>query len=102
MLLPACWLAVSAQLLRRMLRAGAPVNFGDYDGRTPLHISAAEGNAVMVSASSCCLSQLVLLCSPYTRYSHTLLTILPLALPPPQLLTGARARGGGRGQHPRA
>lgn len=35
-------------LLRRLLRAGAPVNAGDYDLRTPLHVSAAEGNLVMV------------------------------------------------------
>ncbi|WIA34734.1 hypothetical protein OEZ86_013043 [Tetradesmus obliquus] len=35
-------------LLRRLLRAGAPVDIGDYDKRTALHISAAEGNAVMV------------------------------------------------------
>jgi hypothetical protein len=38
-----------AQLLRRLLRAGSPVDIGDYDKRTALHISAAEGNAVMVS-----------------------------------------------------
>jgi glutaminase len=35
-------------LLRRLVRAGADVNAGDYDRRTALHISAAEGNAVMV------------------------------------------------------
>jgi ankyrin repeat protein len=40
---------VCLQLLRRLLRAGVPVNIGDYDKRTALHISAAEGNAVMVS-----------------------------------------------------
>jgi ankyrin repeat protein len=38
------------QLLRRLLRAGSPVDIGDYDKRTALHISAAEGNAVMVSS----------------------------------------------------
>ena len=44
----ACCLHGLPQLLRRLLRAGAPVDIGDYDGRTPLHISAAEGNQVMV------------------------------------------------------
>jgi hypothetical protein len=39
------------QLLRRLLRAGSPVDIGDYDKRTALHISAAEGNAVMVSSA---------------------------------------------------
>ena len=32
------------QLLRRLLMAQAPADCGDYDGRTALHIAAAEGN----------------------------------------------------------
>lgn len=35
-------------LLRRYLDAGAPANAGDYDGRTALHISAAEANLAAV------------------------------------------------------
>lgn len=35
-------------LLRRLMRAGTPVNAGDYDKRTALHISAAEGNLSVV------------------------------------------------------
>jgi glutaminase len=35
-------------LLRRLMRAGTPVNAGDYDKRTALHISAAEGNLPVV------------------------------------------------------
>ncbi|PSC76146.1 potassium NKT2 [Micractinium conductrix] len=31
-------------LLRRLLRAGAEADAGDYDGRTALHLAAAEGN----------------------------------------------------------
>jgi ankyrin repeat protein len=37
-----------ARLLRRLLRAGAPAGAADYDGRTALHIAAAEGNLAMV------------------------------------------------------
>lgn len=37
-----------ARLLRRLLRAGAPTGAADYDGRTALHIAAAEGNLAMV------------------------------------------------------
>lgn len=44
-----CVYECNLPLLRRLLRAGAPVDIGDYDKRTALHISAAEGNAVMVS-----------------------------------------------------
>lgn len=44
-----CVYECNLPLLRRLLRAGAPVDNGDYDKRTALHISAAEGNAVMVS-----------------------------------------------------
>ena len=36
------------KLLRRLLRAGADVNAADYDGRTALHIAAAEGNVPAV------------------------------------------------------
>lgn len=36
------------KLLRRLLHAGADPNEGDYDGRTPLHIAAAEGNVPAV------------------------------------------------------
>ena len=36
-------------LLRRYLRAGANVDACDYDKRTALHISAAEGTAAVVS-----------------------------------------------------
>uniref|UniRef100_A0A383VAB8 Cyclic nucleotide-binding domain-containing protein n=1 Tax=Tetradesmus obliquus TaxID=3088 RepID=A0A383VAB8_TETOB len=43
-----CVYECNLPLLRRLLRAGAPVDIGDYDKRTALHISAAEGNAVMV------------------------------------------------------
>ena len=32
------------KLLRRLLRAGANPNAGDYDGRTALHVAASEGN----------------------------------------------------------
>lgn len=42
-------MCVPTQLLRRLLRAGAPVDIGDYDGRTPVHIASAEGNTVIVS-----------------------------------------------------
>jgi hypothetical protein len=38
-------------LLRRLLRAGANPDAGDYDKRTPLHIAAAEGNLPAVSAA---------------------------------------------------
>lgn len=37
--------------LRRLLRAGLPVNAFDYDRRTAAHISAAEGNLTAVRAS---------------------------------------------------
>jgi ankyrin repeat protein len=46
-----CVYECNLPLLRRLLRAGAPVNLGDYDRRTALHISAAEGNNVMVRMS---------------------------------------------------
>jgi ankyrin repeat protein/CRP-like cAMP-binding protein len=36
------------KLLRRLLRAGADVDAVDYDGRTALHIAAAEGNVPAV------------------------------------------------------
>jgi hypothetical protein len=48
-----CVYECNLPLLRRLLRAGAPVDIGDYDKRTALHISAAEGNAVMVSVLPC-------------------------------------------------
>jgi ankyrin repeat protein len=47
-LLCSCVYLCDLPLLRRLVRAGADVNAGDYDRRTALHISAAEGNAVMV------------------------------------------------------
>ncbi|KAF6256108.1 hypothetical protein COO60DRAFT_1702472 [Scenedesmus sp. NREL 46B-D3] len=47
-----CVYECNLPLLRRLLRAGAPVDVGDYDKRTALHVSAAEGNAVMLSLVS--------------------------------------------------
>lgn len=41
-------------LLRRLLRAGADPNAGDYDKRTALHIAAADGNLPAVRGGSCC------------------------------------------------
>ncbi len=35
-------------LLRRLIRAGAAADAGDYDKRTALHIAAAEGNTAAV------------------------------------------------------
>ena len=35
-------------LLRRLIRAGAAADAGDYDRRTALHIAAAEGNTAAV------------------------------------------------------
>lgn len=43
-------------LLRRLLEAGAPPDACDYDKRTALHISAAEGNLAAVSAACCLLT----------------------------------------------
>jgi hypothetical protein len=43
-----CVFESNLPLLRRLIRAGAPVDAGDYDKRTALHISAAEGNAAAV------------------------------------------------------
>lgn len=37
-------------LLRRLIRAGAAADAGDYDRRTALHIAAAEGNTAAVRA----------------------------------------------------
>ena len=37
-------------LLRRLIRAGAAADAGDYDKRTALHIAAAEGNTAAVRA----------------------------------------------------
>lgn len=45
-------------LLRRLITAGIHVDSADYDKRTALHISAAEGNLQAVGAA--CLS----VCSP--------------------------------------
>ena len=39
------------QLLRKLLRAGAPPHVGDYDSRTALHIAAAEGLTAAVRAA---------------------------------------------------
>ena len=36
-------------LLRRLIRAGAAADAGDYDKRTALHIAASEGNTAAVS-----------------------------------------------------
>jgi ankyrin repeat protein len=46
-----CSLVVAdeAELLHRYIAAGANVNVGDYDKRTPLHIAAAEGKMNFVS-----------------------------------------------------
>ena len=44
-----CVIECDLPLLRRYLRAGAPVDACDYDRRTALHCSAAEGNLAMVS-----------------------------------------------------
>ena len=35
-------------LVKRYVAAGVPIDAGDYDLRTPLHISAAEGNLTAV------------------------------------------------------
>ena len=35
-------------LLRRLIRAGAAADAGDYDKRTALHIAASEGNTAAV------------------------------------------------------
>ncbi len=43
-----CVIECDLPLLRRYLRAGAPVDASDYDRRTALHCSAAEGNLAMV------------------------------------------------------
>ncbi|KAK9847644.1 hypothetical protein WJX84_010180 [Apatococcus fuscideae] len=43
-----CVIECDLPLLRRYLRAGAPVDAWDYDRRTALHCSAAEGNLAMV------------------------------------------------------
>jgi ankyrin repeat protein len=42
-------MADEEQLLHRYIVAGADVNVGDYDKRTPLHIAAVEGKLNMVS-----------------------------------------------------
>ena len=39
--------------MARLLKAGADVNAGDYDKRTPLHIAAAEVNLTAVSIEQC-------------------------------------------------
>ena len=36
-------------LLQRLLKAGGPPNTADYDGRTALHVAAAEGHMGAVS-----------------------------------------------------
>jgi hypothetical protein len=40
-------------LLRRYILAGVPVDAGDYDDRTALHISACESNFVVVRTHDC-------------------------------------------------
>jgi hypothetical protein len=45
---PSCVFESNLPLLRRLIEAGAGANSADYDGRTPLHIAAAEGNGVIV------------------------------------------------------
>ena len=40
------------KLMARLLKAGADVNAGDYDKRTPLHIAAAEVNLTAVSSKA--------------------------------------------------
>jgi len=37
--------------LQWLLRVGVEATWGDYDGRTPLHVAAAEGNFSAVSLS---------------------------------------------------
>ncbi|KAI8473908.1 MAG: hypothetical protein J3K34DRAFT_391553 [Monoraphidium minutum] len=37
-------------LLRRLLRAGLPADAGDWDGRTPAHVAAAEGSLAALKA----------------------------------------------------
>jgi hypothetical protein len=43
------------ELLHRYIAAGANVNVGDYDKRTPLHIAVAEGKVNMVSKLVSCV-----------------------------------------------
>jgi ankyrin repeat protein len=45
--------------LRRLVRAGADVDAGDYDRRTALHISAAEGNLQAVRGRAAELASLL-------------------------------------------
>ena len=44
------------KLMARLLKAGADVNAGDYDKRTPLHIAAAEVNLTAVGSKALPLS----------------------------------------------
>ena len=44
------------KLMARLLKAGADVNAGDYDKRTPLHIAAAEINLTAVGSKALPLS----------------------------------------------
>ena len=39
-------------LLKRLVRAGIDINAGDYDKRSAVHISAAEGNLVALKVQS--------------------------------------------------
>ena len=48
------WLTLQGdlKLMARLLKAGADVNAGDYDKRTPLHIAAAEVNLTAVGSKA--------------------------------------------------
>lgn len=41
-----CWASANGDLneMKQLLVSGVPINQGDYDGRTPLHLAASEGH----------------------------------------------------------
>ena len=85
------------KLLRRLLRAGADVNAGDYDQRTALHVAAAEGNLAAVRGSGAAPTHKALQPAPPPPPPRTLPPPPPCAEVPPRADAMPRCAGGASG-----